>query len=43
MSENTEYKKTNTYEQIEHEKIILSEKGEKDFKAPHRINFWHIF
>ena len=35
--------KTNTYEQIEPDKIILSEKGEKDFKSPYRINFWHIF
>ena len=28
-------KKKNTYEQIEPDKLILSEKGEKDFKSPY--------
>ena len=31
----TSIQKTNTYEQIEPDKLILSEKGEKDFKSPY--------
>ena len=34
----TGLQKTNTYEQIEPDKIILHEKVEKDFKSPYKIN-----
>ena len=28
---------------MEPDKIISNEKGEKDFKSPYKLNFWHIF
>ena len=28
---------------MEPDKIILNEKGEKHFKSPYKLHFWHIF